>query len=486
MLFNSFAFLLFFPLVTVLYFLLPHRWRWAWLLGASCLFYMYFIPKYILILIFTIVVDYFAGLLIEQAAGPRRKLLLLLSLAANVGVLAGFKYFNFLSANLQALARCLDWHYSLPTLEWLLPVGLSFHTFQAMSYTIEVYRGRQKAERHFGIYALYVMFYPQLVAGPIERPQNLLHQFREVHSFDYQRISSGLKLMAWGLFTKTVVADNLAVLVNKVYAAPAQFQGPLLLAATVLFAFQIFCDFSGYSDIAIGAARVMGFQLMRNFNGPYTAQSIAEFWQRWHVSLSTWFKDYLYITLGGNRVAFPRWCVNIFLVFLVSGLWHGANWTYVIWGALHGLFLIVGAATLSWRQHLATLSGLVRLPRLHAGLKVLTTFSLVCLGWIFFRASSVHDAWLICCQLGTGWGTCLQPALMAGQWRELGMGPLLRVALLGGVVAALVQAAKWRPALSVWLRGQPWWLRWSLYYALVGSIFFLHAENADQFIYFQF
>jgi D-alanyl-lipoteichoic acid acyltransferase DltB (MBOAT superfamily) len=257
MLFNSFSFFVFFPLVTGLYFLLPHRQRWALLLAASCVFYMYFIPKYLLILAFTIVVDYFAGLLIENARGGRRRMCLGLSIIANVGVLALFKYFNFLNENLTALAHFLGWNYSMSTLSLVLPVGLSFHTFQAMSYTIEVYRGNQKAERHFGIYALYVMFYPQLVAGPIERPQNLLPQFRQKHNFNYERVTSGLRLMAWGLFKKTVVADRLALFVNKVYAEPGSFDGPVLVLATLFFAFQIYCDFSGYSEIAIGSARVM-------------------------------------------------------------------------------------------------------------------------------------------------------------------------------------------------------------------------------------
>jgi alginate O-acetyltransferase complex protein AlgI len=251
MLFNSFAFLIFFPLVTAGYFLLPHRGRWAWLLAASCYFYLYFIPIYILILGFTIVVDYFAGMFIENAEGMRRKWYLGMSIAANVGVLAVFKYFNFINGNLDALAGFIGWNYPVKYLALALPVGLSFHTFQAMSYTIEVYRGRQKPERHFGIYALYVMFYPQLVAGPIERPQNLIHQFHERHYLDYDRMVSGLKLMAWGLFKKAVVADRLAPLVNHVYGNPSQSGGPVLTIATICFAFQIFYDFSGYSDVAI-------------------------------------------------------------------------------------------------------------------------------------------------------------------------------------------------------------------------------------------
>lgn len=485
MLFNSFAFFLFFPVVTGLYFLLPHRWRWFLLLTASCAFYMYFIPKYILILGFTIVIDYIAGILIERAEGRRRKLFLGWSLVANVGVLALFKYFNFLNENLFSLAAFLGWGYSIQSLSLILPVGLSFHTFQAMSYTIEVYRGRQKAERHFGIYALYVMFYPQLVAGPIERPQNLLHQFYDRHYFDYQRVTSGLKLMAWGLFKKVVVADRLAVFVNNVYADPSQFHGPVLALGTVFFAFQIFCDFSGYSDIAIGSARVMGFKLMRNFDSPYQAQGMSEFWRRWHISLSTWFKDYLYISIGGNRVSAPRWYANILIVFLVSGLWHGANWTYVVWGGMHGFFLVFGAATQATRDRVARAIGLAQLPRLHTSLKILTTFLLVCLSWIFFRAKSIHDAMEVCTHLLSGWAALFKPSMLAAMIHGLGLGTAL-VGLAGMILVEAVQVLQRRTAIQPLINAQPWWLRWSLYYAGAAALFFLYADGGDQFIYFQF
>ena len=332
MLFNSMSFFVFFGLVTPTYFLLPHRFRWLLLLAASCVFYMAFVPVYLLILLFTIIVDYFAGLLIHGSTGKTRKLWLVASIVSNVGVLFFFKYFNFFNENLTHLAEFLNWQYSIRSLQILLPIGLSFHTFQAMSYTIEVYYGRQQPEKHFGIYALYVMFYPQLVAGPIERPQNLLPQFREVHSFDPYRVSLGLSRMIWGLFKKVVIADRLVYLVDVVYVHPGYYDGLSLFTATIFFAFQIYCDFSGYCDIALGAAQVMGFHLMENFEQPYFSRSISEFWRRWHISLSTWFKDYLYIPLGGNRLTLVRTWGNLAIVFLVSGLWHGANWTYIVWG----------------------------------------------------------------------------------------------------------------------------------------------------------
>ncbi|NJN99133.1 MAG: MBOAT family protein, partial [Anaerolineales bacterium] len=340
MLFNSFEFGIFFIIVTLAYFALPHRQRWFFLLASSCYFYMVFVPVYILILFFTIIVDYWAGIYIEEAAGRKRRAYLLLSIFANLSVLALFKYFNFFNSNLAALTTMLGVNYPIENLSILLPIGLSFHTFQSLSYTIEVYRGHQRAERHLGIFALYVMFYPQLVAGPIERPQNMLPQFHTRHSFNYSEFVSGLRMIAWGLLKKMVVADRLAIFVNSIYGNPGQYTGFPLILATYFFAFQIYYDFSGYSDIALGCARVMGFKLMGNFRQPYLATSISDFWQRWHISLSTWFRDYLYIPLGGNRVSRWHWVTNTLIVFMVSGLWHGANWTFVIWGALHGLYTI--------------------------------------------------------------------------------------------------------------------------------------------------
>jgi alginate O-acetyltransferase complex protein AlgI len=319
MLFNSLQFLLFFAIITLLYFEIPHRSRWLLLLIASCYFYMVFVPMYLLILAFIIVIDYGAGLFIENQSNIHyKKIFLFVSLFINIGTLVLFKYYNFFNQNLTDLLQIFKLHNTLPFLKIALPIGLSFHTFQAMSYTIEVYRGQQKAEKHFGIYALYVMFYPQLVAGPIERPQNILHQFREKHFVDWERIKSGLAMMLQGFIKKVVIADRLAMVVDAAYADPHATNGLSLAIATIFYAFQIYCDFSGYSDIGIGAARVMGFRLMTNFNAPYLANSVTEFWQRWHISLSSWFRDYVYIPLGGNRVGIKRWIFNICIVFIIS------------------------------------------------------------------------------------------------------------------------------------------------------------------------
>ena len=375
MLFNSFQFIFFFITVTTLFYVLPHKFRWMLLLLSSCYFYMAFVPIYILILGFTIVIDYFAGIYIENSSGHRRKVFLIVSLIANISVLCVFKYYNFINDNIGSV---------FPYLAILLPIGLSFHTFQAMSYTIEVYRGNQKAERNFGIYALFVMFYPQLVAGPIERPQNLLHQFHENHEFRLERVSSGLKQILIGFLKKLVIADRIGIYVDTIYNNSATQSGQSLACATVFFAFQIYCDFSAYSDIAIGAARMMGFDLMRNFNRPYLATSVSQFWRRWHISLSTWFKDYVYIPLGGSKVKSKVLVYrNLLIVFLISGLWHGANWTYVVWGALNGVLLIIESMVPKSPKR----DNLIK-----TALKTIFTFSLICITWVFFRASNITDA----------------------------------------------------------------------------------------------
>ncbi|HEV2705048.1 MAG TPA: MBOAT family O-acyltransferase [Pyrinomonadaceae bacterium] len=493
MLFNSLHFLIFFPVVTALYFLLPHRFRWMMLLAASCYFYMVFRPVYILILFFTILVDYVAGILIENSEGRRRRFYLIASIGANVGVLAVFKYYNFLNESLRGLLDMAGLALPVPPLlSILLPVGLSFHTFQSLSYTIEVYRGHTPAERHAGIFALYVMFYPQLVAGPIERPQNLLWQFREEHRFEYERVVAGLQLMLWGMFKKVVIADRLAPFVNLVYDDPRSYTGISLIVATVFFAFQIYCDFSGYSDIALGSAQVMGFKLMRNFNRPYFSKSISEFWKRWHISLSTWFRDYLYISLGGNRRTPPRVYFNLFFTFLVSGLWHGANWTYVVWGALNGFYLIaeIQAQRLTGGNMLRRLTGTVWEWPVRA-VQVGVTFALVCFAWIFFRANSLADAFYIVTHLFDGFSTLPTDVRSLA---FLKMNVLMRrdkwdfiIAVWAVALLLVVHFAQRRRGGRETLARQPAAVRWGLYYATVIAILFFGAFNeSQQFIYFQF
>jgi len=343
---------------------------------------MYFIPVYILVLFTTIIIDYFLGISIEQAVKPKRKTFLILSIVSNLSILAFFKYFNFLNENLGLLFHGHSYAGLLPYLNIALPIGLSFHTFQAISYTTDVYRGEQKAERHFGIYALYIMFFPQLVAGPIERAHNMLHQFREKHEFDSNRVAHGLQLIFWGLYKKVVVADTIAIYVNSIYNNYTHNKGLTLIVATYAFAFQIYCDFSGYSDIAVGTAKVLGFDLTQNFNLPYFSKSITEFWRRWHISFSTWLRDYLYIPLGGNRSGKIKMHRNLMITMLLGGLWHGASWSFVIWGFLNGIYLSIEKA----------LSSLGFKNVLAKPVKVFITFNLICFAWIFFRAETFHQS----------------------------------------------------------------------------------------------
>ncbi|MEO5893944.1 MAG: MBOAT family O-acyltransferase [Ferruginibacter sp.] len=478
MIFNSIEFVLFFIFVTIAYFILPYRFRWFLLLAASCYFYMAFVPVYILILGFTIVIDYFAGIFIENEQGKKRKLYLVMSLVANIGVLAVFKYYNFLNDNLTLLLGSFNTSNPVPYLKILLPIGLSFHTFQAMSYTIEVYRGNQKAERNFGIYSLYVMFYPQLVAGPIERPQNLLHQFREKFDFNYNRVVEGLQQMLWGFFKKLVVADRLELYVNAAYNNPQQQSGTTLVLATIFFAFQIYCDFSGYSNIAIGAAKVMGFDLMTNFKRPYFSTNISEFWKRWHISLSTWFKDYLYISLGGNRVSIPRWYFNLFIVFFISGLWHGANWTYIIWGSLNGIYLVFAIISQGARDKVNHVLGIEKLPRLNHFFQILITFALTCFAWVFFRANNVADSFLIIQKMFTDRGALLFDKA----------DPSSFIFSFLGIFMLLAIEAKheyYKGSFS-FFHNRHWLVRNLSYAVLIIIILLIGVFDGGQFIYFQF
>jgi alginate O-acetyltransferase complex protein AlgI len=478
MLFNSAAFAIFFPVVTALYFLTPDRWRWALLLVASCVFYMAFIPAYLAILALLIAIDYTAGIWIEKSEGRWRSFLLTVSIVANVGFLAAFKYYDFFAANLADAAARFGVSAALPLLRVALPIGLSFHTFQAMAYTIGVYRREVPAERHLGIYALYVMFYPQLVAGPIERPGNLIPQLRAPHRFDPDRVANGLRLMAWGLFKKVAIADRLALVVNPVYASPAAYSGRALAAATFFFAWQIYCDFSGYSDIAIGAAEVMGYDLMVNFRRPYLAESIRDFWHRWHISLSTWFRDYVYIPLGGNRAAAASWVAVVLVTFMLSGFWHGANWTFIAWGALNGLYLVVGKATAGLRARLRQAIGLSATPSLERAVAVVSTFSLICVSWVLFRAATLRDAGLILSRMFDWRPSELMPLPM------LTTSFAIAVTLIAVLAAIEFAGPAADPRPLVVERSA--WIRWPAYYALLIGILVLGIFNQSRFIYFQF
>lgn len=480
MLFNSIEYAIFLPLVAIAYFLIPFRFRWALLLAASCYFYMCFIPVYILILLLTILVDYFAAQWIEKTTGREKKIWLILSVLSTCLILAIFKYADFLISNLNNTFGIFDHKLSFPLLNIILPIGLSFHTFQSLSYIFEVYRGNQKAENNFGIYALYVMFFPQLVAGPIERSTNLLHQFYKDYFFDYNRVTSGLKLIIWGLFKKVVIADRLAIYVNQVYNNPSDYHGLPLIIATYFFAFQIYCDFSGYSDIAIGSARILGFKLILNFDKPYMAKSIREFWYRWHISLSSWFRDYLYIPLGGNRTSKFRWCINILVVFLISGLWHGANWTFVVWGTIHGFYILFTTITLPVRKKITDFFGISNSP-LFQYLSILATFHLVVFAWIFFRANSLSDAFIIISNLFDISTKDLYFSIL---------GPFnifeLFVSIMSILFLLSISFFKQYKSFDDFLVKKPFILRWSLYYCLLFSIITFGVFEKSPFIYFQF
>ena len=487
MLFNSFSFLIFFPTVTFLYFLIPHGYRWFFLLAASCIFYMAFIPIYILVLALTIAIDYTAGLLIERSEGERRKSFLVISILSTCGVLFVFKYFNFFNSNLSQLARFLHWNYPIEGLSLILPIGLSFHTFQSLSYVIEVYRKNFKAENHFGIYALYVMFYPQLVAGPIERPGNLMHQFYEKHSFDDQRVINGLKLMVWGFFKKVVIADRLAIVVDQVYTDPTQYTGLPLIVSALFFAFQVYCDFSGYSDIAIGSAQVMGFRLMDNFNRPFYARSVADFWRRWHISLMTWFRDYVYIPMGGSRVGKWRWYGTIFFTFTLSGLWHGAGWGFILWGSLNGIYLIFSDLTQTLRKRMVRWMGLDRFPAFHQGLQVAFIFLLFCFTLIIFRAKSLSNAYYVLTHLWTGLGSLTGVKLSLKSLYSLGLGRyefLLAFVSIG--LMEFIQMIEKQENMREMFSEKPVLFRWVTYYVIILFLIFFGEYNDHAFIYFQF
>ena len=478
MLFNSLEFLFFYPFVVALYFATPYRYRWILLLAASYYFYMSWNPAYIVLIIGSTLVDYFCALAMEKRPKKRdRRKFLYISLVMNLGLLFFFKYFNFFSESVTEALAQFNIFYKMPAFQFLLPVGISFYTFQTLSYSIDVYNGDIKAERHLGIFALYVSFFPQLVAGPIERSSTLLPQFRQKFDVDYERIKKGLLLIMGGFLLKVVVADRLAEYVNLVYNAPEQYNGLQKLMASYFFAFQIYGDFAGYSYIAIGAALVMGYQLMTNFRRPYFAQSIREFWSRWHISLSTWFRDYVYIPLGGNRVVKWRWYYNLFITFLVSGLWHGANWTFVVWGALHGLFLI---AAIILKEKLFDPSNLLKNKTANYALNLFITFHLVVLGWIFFRSNSIGEALPFI-------GDILNFSTYSFEDLNLFHFPIdFWISIITLLVLLWIEFSEEQFHLFDRLRLAPAPFKWSMAVAVLTTILLLGKFTSETFIYFQF
>ena len=459
------------PVVFVLYWLLPHKYRWALLLISSCYFYMSWNPNYIVLILSATVVSYLAGILLEKTEQPGlRKAILVSAVGICLSLLFFFKYFNFFSDSVVRLLGLFSIRLHPVTLKVLLPVGISFYTFQTLSYVIDVYRGKVKPEHHFGIYATFVSFFPQLVAGPIERTENLLPQISREKAFRYDQAAYGLKLMAWGFFKKLAIADVLGPLADQAYANLAGCSTLDLLAAVLCFALQIYCDFSGYSDIAIGSAKLLGIDLMTNFRSPYFAKSIREFWSRWHISLSTWFRDYVYIPLGGSRRGKGKTCRNLLITFLVSGLWHGANWTFVVWGGLHGLAQVLEKLLSKGKQRLPVLR--------QAGV-----FLFCCVTWVFFRAESFSDAFCLLSELGRG---------LAGngcwQFRVLQIDlPLLAQAAVSVTLLGIFDYCSLKTDVIGWVSRRSPVVKWGIYLLLIWLILcFMPVTGSSEFVYFQF
>ncbi|MBP7736181.1 MAG: MBOAT family protein [Spirochaetes bacterium] len=539
MLFNTYQFFVFLSVVVLVFFLLPHRFRWIFMLGASYFYYMYWDLKYGILIMTTTVVVYATALLMEGRSQGVKKLLVALSVIINLSILASVKYFNFVNDSLKDLFTLFGASYTVPSFNILMGIGISFYTFQALSYTIDIYRGTRKPERHFGIFALYVSFFPVLLCGPIERSTTLLPQLYKEMEYDYDRVTDGLKLMAWGYFQKLVIADRLGEYISQVQANPEAFSGLPILVAIYLYPFQVLCDFSGYTDMAIGAAQILGYKLTPNFRRPFLALSLNDMWRRWHISLISWFRDYLYIPLGGNRVARWRQYLNLMIIFALSGLWHGAQWTFVLWGSLNGLFIIISRMTQRLRDwtrenifrgiggmpaaaHFALAValvaaafflgkagirmgtggkiavgacgaaafafGIVRIKseelygRWTGGLKkfwmMLVVFHLFAYSGIFFGVRTVKD------------GVYMITHCFA---RTINTEPLTydpfktwMMFILVAIYMAIQYVQEYRGSIRDLIRPRPAWMRWLLYALLCSSILLIGVRGAKQFIYFKF
>ena len=500
MLFNSFGYAVFLPIIFLLHWITPRKWRWALLLAASCFFYATWGPEYIVVLLLTIVISYYAALYMERAekqrgrsangkknrgASPSAKTVLVLSIIFCAGLLFFFKYLNFFSENVAALLQ----RFSIPmqpfTLRLALPIGISFYLFQTISYLVDVYKGKIPAERHFGIYAVYISFFPKVMQGPIERGESLLPQLHKPRRFHYGQASYGIKLMAWGFFKKLVLADGLSIYVSQVYDNLPSYTGFSLMLATFFYAIQLYCDFSGYTDIALGSAGILGIRLSPNFRSPYFASSIKDFWGRWHISLSSWLRDYIYIPLGGSRVGRVRHALNIMITFLVSGLWHGASWNYVLWGGIHGALQII-EGFFPWNKKSSRFQ---TDRRLHAMLCIVTvpvTFLLVCFAWIFFRAATLQDAFYVIRNMFTGIGSPYtyihDCALQLGlTFRNLVFHCLPLIPLF------LFDLASLKTDVIALISRQRFFIRWPVYILLLLVILLFSEKGVTtEFIYMQF
>jgi D-alanyl-lipoteichoic acid acyltransferase DltB (MBOAT superfamily) len=434
--------------------------------------------EYVLIIIASTVSVYTAGILVEKYKDiPRKKWILVITLIFNSGLLFVFKYYNIFNETVRIALNEFNIFYNVPEFKLLLPVGISFYTFQVISYLVDVYRGESAAEKHFGKFAVFVAFFPKLISGPIERARNLLPQFYEQHDFDYQRISDGLKLIAWGLFKKMVIADRLAIYVNQIYDNPGEYSGAPVILATIFFTYQIYCDFSGYTDIARGSAQVLGFRLMENFNRPYYAKSVTEFWRRWHISLSTWLNDYIYTPIVIRKRDWGQAAVlfSIFVTFTLCGLWHGAYWTFIIWGSLHGMMLSLEVITKKQRKKI-----IKTVPQaLYDGTCMLLTFSFICLSFVFFRANTVSDAVLLFNSM-----VSIDLSNLDIHVTTLSKTELI-VAFFSIAVLEVVQLIQGKVQIRQYIGGKKLIYRWAIYVVFVSYILFFRRTGSE-FIYFQF
>lgn len=483
MLFNSMDFLLFFTAVVMLYYILPHKFRWMLLLTSSYIFYMAWRPELILLILFSTFVNYFVSLRIHKIQNKViKRRWLIFSMVVNFGLLFIFKYMMFINHTFMGLYQSLGWEYPIGEFNIILPMGISFYTFQAASYTIDIYRGNYKPERNFFKFSLFVTFFPQLVAGPIERADRLLGQLFTKKKFNTDNISMGIKYMILGYFKKVVIADRAAILVNTVYNSPNDFEGLAFIIATLFFTVQIYCDFSGYSDIAKGCAKLLGIDLMQNFNRPYFSKSIKEFWRRWHISLSTWFKDYLYIPLGGSRVSKPRYYFNLMATFTVSGLWHGANWTFVLWGMLHGAYQVIGDIKNS-------IFGRFKVKFiLFDWISMIITFVLVAFAWILFRANNISDGIYIIRNLTSGLSNITNYQYLYELFNSMGLQMFEILLVLGSILILIfMEMISYKYEITFLMSKAPVILRFIFYYVLMIIILGSGVlSSGGEFIYFQF
>ncbi len=478
MLFVSFEFILFLPLVVIFYFILPIKWRWLWLLIASYFFYGYHNPFYVLLLLISTSIDFICGQKIYTASSEKnKKNWLYISLFSNLGLLFFFKYFNFFSTEITNIFQYFGYNYLPPKHNFLLPLGISFYTFQTLSYSIDIYRGYLKPESHFGKFALYVCFFSQLVAGPIERAKNLLTQFHFNFSFDYTRIVQGLQLILWGFFRKLVVADNIAIYVDPVFEVSNQHQGPVIIIATFLFFLQVFYDFAAYSDISIGIARILGIRLSKNFSNHIYFTSVIKFWQNWHITLTEWFRDYVFFPLTDFHRKKWFWYLSLFITFTLTGLWHGASWTYVLWGGLHGLFLVIEYATLKSRKSFFERIGLNQYPRALNFLCLIFINSCFFFPVLFFRAATTEDGFHL--------------ISMTFDWQHLyidiGIGKFNTIFLFLMVfLTDLFNFQLGKLQLFQYLKDKSVWVRWLFYIVTINLILYSRNIKTDDFIYFDF